>query len=129
MGYELRAGTADDYEEIYRLLSMAFNDDPDDDERDEGLLVWEPERSIVVTAGEEIAGTAGVYTRDLSVPGGVLPAAHVTMVGVQPVHRRQGVLTRMMHHQLADVRARGEGVAVLWASEGKIYQRFGYGMG
>jgi len=128
MGYELRAGTADDYEEIYRLLSMAFNDDPDDDERDEGRLVWEPERSIVVTSGEEIAGTAGAYTRDLSVPGGVLPAAHVTMVGVQPVHRRQGVLTRMMRHQLADVRARGEAVAVLWASEGKIYQRFGYGM-
>ncbi len=128
MGYELRAGTADDFEAIYGLLSMAFNDDPDDAERDDERLVFEPERSIVVTSGGEIAGVAGAYTRDLAVPGAVLPAAHVTMVGVHPVHRRQGVLTRMMRHQLADVRARGEAVAVLWASEGKIYQRFGYGM-
>src|SRR5579885_2874238 len=128
MGYELRAGTADDYDEIYRVVSMAFNDDPDDAERDDERTVFEPERSIVVTSGAELAGVAGAFTRDLAVPGAVLPAAHVTMVGVHPVHRRQGVLTRMMRHQLADVRARGEAVAVLWASEGKIYQRFGYGM-
>jgi predicted acetyltransferase len=34
-----------------------------------------------------------------------------------------------MERQLHDVRERGEPVAVLWASEGAIYQRFGYGMG
>ena len=47
--------------------------------------------------------------------------------GVQPTHRRRGVLPRMMTHQLADIRCRGEPIAVLWASEGRIYQRFGYG--
>jgi predicted acetyltransferase len=62
------------------------------------------------------------------VPGATLPAAHVTMVGVSPTARRQGVLTAMMRQQLADVRAVGEPVAVLWASEGRIYQRFGYGL-
>src|SRR5690348_8133579 len=128
MGYEVRAGTADDYDEIYRVVGMAFNDDPDDAERDDEKLVFEPERSIVVTSDGAVAGAAGAYTRDLAVPGAVLPAAHVTMVGVHPVHRRRGVLTRMMHHQLADVRARGETIAVLWASEGRIYQRFGYGL-
>ena len=71
---------------------------------------------------------AGAYTRELAVPGALLPAAHVTMVGVDPVHRRQGLLNRMMRHQFADVRARGEAVAVLWASEGRIYQRYGYGL-
>jgi predicted acetyltransferase len=34
-----------------------------------------------------------------------------------------------MRHQLADVHARGEPVAILWASESVIYQRFGYGLG
>jgi predicted acetyltransferase len=34
----------------------------------------------------------------------------------------------MMRRQLADVRARGESVAILWASEGSIYGRFGYGI-
>src|SRR2546423_3417976 len=125
MGYELRAGTADDHEQIYRILSMAFNNDPDDVEREAERLVYEPDGAIVVTSGPAVVGVAGAYTRELAVPGALLPAAHVTMVGVDPVHRRQGLLNRMMRHQFADVRARGEAVAVLWASEGRIYQRDG----
>jgi predicted acetyltransferase len=35
----------------------------------------------------------------------------------------------MMRQQLDAVHARGEPVAILWASEGGIYQRFGYGLG
>ena len=62
------------------------------------------------------------------VPGGSVPAGHVTMVGVRAIHRRRGLLRRMMHRQLAEIRDRGEPVAVLWASEGRIYQRFGYGL-
>src|SRR5690606_14542272 len=75
--------------------------------------------------GDAIVARAAAYTRDLTVPGAVLPAAHVTMVGVAPTHRRQGMLTRLMHRQLAEV---PEPIAVLWASEGRIYPRFGYGM-
>jgi predicted acetyltransferase len=126
-GYTLRAGTAEDHDEIYRVLSMAFNDDPDDDERDLERMVYEPDRAIVTLSGGELAGVAGAFTRELSVPGAVLPAGHVTMVGVDSAHRRRGVLSRMMHHQLADIRRRGESLAALWASEGRIYQRFGYG--
>src|SRR2546421_1662125 len=126
MGYELRAGTADDHEQIYRILSMAFNNDPDDAERAAERLVYEPDRAVVVTSGPAVVGVAGAYTRELAIPGALLPAAHVTMVGVDPVHRRQGLLNRMMRHQLADIRTRGEAVAVLWASEGRIYQRYGH---
>src|SRR5262249_4985433 len=62
-------------------------------------------------------------------PGGVTaPAAHVTMVGVSPTYRRRGVLTRLMARQLRDARAVGEPLAALWASEGRIYQRYGYGL-
>jgi predicted acetyltransferase len=52
----------------------------------------------------------------------------VTMVSVQPTHRRRGVLTAMMRRQLDDVRAAGEPLAVLTASEPGIYGRFGYGL-
>ncbi len=126
--FTLRSGTPEDFDDLFLVLQQAFNDDPDDDEREDERLVYEPDRAILVTAGDRVAGTAGAYTRELTVPGAVLPAAHVTMVGVDPTFRRQGVLTRMMAHQLADIRARGEAVAVLWASEGRIYQRFGYGL-
>ena len=65
---------------------------------------------------------------ELSVPGGQLPCAGVTVVGVLPTHRRRGILDRLMRAQLADVRERGEPVAALWASEETIYGRFGYGL-
>src|SRR5437763_1954798 len=126
--FTVRSGTADDFDDLFLVLQRAFNDDPDDAERDDERQVYEPDRSILAYRGDALAGTAAAYTRDLTVPGGVVPAAHVTMVGVDPTFRRQRVLTRMMTHQLADVRARGEAVAVLWASEGRIYQRFGYGL-
>jgi predicted acetyltransferase len=50
----------------------------------------------------------------------------VTAVTVVPAHRRRGLLTAMMRRQLDDVRAGGEPVAALWASEAAIYGRFGY---
>jgi predicted acetyltransferase len=63
------------------------------------------------------------------VPGGSLPAAGVSWVGVLPTHRRRGVLTALMEHQLASLHEAGrEPVAVLWASEPQIYGRYGYGL-
>jgi predicted acetyltransferase len=76
----------------------------------------------------EIVGGAGAFTYDLSVPGGTLPCAGVTVVGVYPTHRRRGVLRSMMEVQLRDVHERGEPIAALWASEETIYGRFGYGI-
>src|SRR5438046_2441418 len=73
-------------------------------------------------------GGAGVYPFELTVPGGRVPAAGVTLVGVLPTHRRRGVLRSMMRAQLDDVRQRGEPVAFHWASEDQIYTRFGYGL-
>ena len=76
---------------------------------------------------EEIVGTAGVYPFRLTVPGNVVDAAGVTMVGVLPSHRRRGILRELMRVQMDDAREREESIAVLFASEESIYQRFGYG--
>jgi predicted acetyltransferase len=126
--YRLRAATNAEFDQVFAVLMTAFGEsfEPDDVEGDRPT--FEPDRSLVVTHADEIVACAGAYTRDLTVPGAVVPAAHVTYVGVLPWHRRRGLLTRMMTEQLRSVRAAGrESVAVLWASEGKIYQRFGYG--
>ena len=55
--------------------------------------------------------------------------AGVANIAVQPTHTRQGVMTRMMHHQINDIHDRGEPLAALFASESVIYGRFGYGIG
>jgi predicted acetyltransferase len=73
-------------------------------------------------------GGAGAFPFELTVPGAVVPTAGVTVVGTFPTHRRRGVLRAMMRAQLDDVHARGEPLALLWASEDTIYGRFGYGM-
>lgn len=89
-------------------------------EMDRGLLAVAPDGRPV--------GTAAAYSFELTLPGQILvPVAGVTAVGVLPSHRRRGVLSAMMRHQLTEVRARGEFLSVLLASEAPIYGRFGYG--
>jgi predicted acetyltransferase len=85
-------------------------------------------RSLAAFDGATPVGTAAAYTFQLTVPGlQTLPTAGVTWVAVLPSHRRRGVLRSLMRRQLADVRDRGEPLAVLWASESVIYSRYGYG--
>lgn len=129
MSHSVRTGTAGDFEAITRLLLLAFHDNVDDDHWAESArLVFEPARSLVAVDGAEIVGHVGAYSRDLTVPGSVMPAAFVTMVGVSGTHRRTGIARDLLDRQLREARAAGDPVAVLWASEGRIYQRFGYGM-
>ncbi|MET0136432.1 MAG: GNAT family N-acetyltransferase [Kibdelosporangium sp.] len=79
---------------------------------------------------EELIGTAGILTRNMTVPGtGAVPFGGVTSVAVRPGHRRRGALTMMMREQLHGMHEESrEAFAGLWASEGSIYGRFGYGM-
>src|SRR5690606_18270216 len=57
-----------------------------------------------------------------------VPMAGLTMVSVRASHRRRGLLRRMVDAHLADARGRGEPVSGLWASDARIYGRFGYGV-
>lgn len=77
---------------------------------------------------DEMVGSSGVYPFRFTIPGNVVDAAGVTMVGVLPSHRRRGILRSMMETQMLDARRHKEHIAVLWASEESIYQRFGYGL-
>lgn len=87
-----------------------------------------PERMLAALDGGAVVGGAGSFPLALSVPGGDVAAAGISVVGVLPTHRRRGVLSALMRDQLDDIRRRGEAVAFLWASEGTIYGRFGYGL-
>src|SRR5262245_44959974 len=86
------------------------------------------ERMHAAREDGKTVGGAGAFPFELTVPGGVVPTAGVTVVGTFPTHRRRGVLRALMRAQLDDVQARGEPLALLWASEDTIYGRFGYGM-
>ena len=128
MDIDIRAVTDDEFPAFARAVGTAFGSTPDE----QGIAEWrathEIERTIAGFDDGEIVGTAGAYSFELTLPGAVAePAAGVTIVGVRPTHRRRGLLTRMMRHQLDDVVRRGESIMVLTASEASIYERFSYG--
>ncbi|MFE9562110.1 GNAT family N-acetyltransferase [Streptomyces sp. NPDC006487] len=129
MPLETRVLQADEWDVWYDQLELAFGGVPESpEERELYRSLTETERSLGVWDGGACVGTAGAFSFRLSVPGGALvPAAGITMVGVSPTHRRRGVLTSLMRRQLDDVRAGGEPIAVLTASDPAIYGRFGYG--
>ncbi|GAA1999893.1 GNAT family N-acetyltransferase [Catenulispora subtropica] len=91
--------------------------------------VFEPERNALVEFEGEPVANVGVFTRDLIVPGGRMAAAHMTRGGVRQTHRRRGLMTRLMNYHLRTARdEHGEALAVWWASEAKIYRRYGCGL-
>jgi predicted acetyltransferase len=125
---EIRVAGPDEALAALRPIWLYFGNEPQEDRAQRVLRFLAPGRMHAAWDGGEAIGGAGAFSLELSVPGGRLPAAGVTVVGVMPTHRRRGVLTALMRAQLDDVRARGEPLAALWASEGTIYGRFGYGM-
>ncbi|WP_169952816.1 GNAT family N-acetyltransferase [Microbispora sp. H11081] len=90
--------------------------------------IMEFDRLVAAFDDDLAVGCAGTLSFHMTVPGGPIPVAGVTAVGVLSSHRRRGVLTALMTHQLHGLHHRGgEAVAALYASEAGIYGRFGYG--
>jgi predicted acetyltransferase len=128
MEIDLRTCRDDELAYFLTTVEAAFGYSPKEEEIQRFGRILDMSRTIGAFDGESMIGTAADFEFTLTVPGGKLPTAGVTMVGVLPSHRRRGALTRMMHKQLENIHERGEPLAALWASEGNIYQRFGYGV-
>src|SRR5262245_7761402 len=125
---DMRPVTADEFPAFLRTTEGAFHEPVSEEEIEAWSTVFEPERSLVALDGASMVATAAAFTRELTIPGALMTVAGVTAVGVLPTHRRRGLMTALMRRQLDDVRAAGESVAALWASEPVIYGRFGYGL-
>jgi predicted acetyltransferase len=125
---EIRPIRDDELDRYLTAIESAFHQIPTADDLRVLRELTEVDRTLAVFDGPDIVGSAAADSLQLTIPGGIVPMAGVTAVAVVPSHRRRGILTELMHRQLEDVHRRGEPVAGLWASEGGIYQRFGYGL-
>jgi predicted acetyltransferase len=125
---EIRTIAPHEFEAYIDALTAGFGGHarPEDIERER--MVAEIDRCLAALDGSEIVGGASAASFTMTVPGGSVGAAGVTDVAVKPTHRRQGINSALMRRQLDDVRGNGEPVAILYASEGGIYGRFGYGL-
>ncbi len=122
----MRPGTVADHAEIVRLDGAAFGMQYTEQDV-EDALGEAPPRFLVATTADQLVGVTGDYPFTMTVPGGSLPVPGVSWVSVSPLHRRRGVLRALMIRRLRDFAAEGVAAAILTASEGGIYRRFGYG--
>ncbi len=129
MAYRVRpTRDLDEFRTALRAITHYFGTRITEEEAERFVRLLPLDRFHAVLDGTEIVGGAGAFPFELTVPGGPVPCAGVTVVGVLPSHVRRGLLGRMMRAQLNDVRERGEPLAALWASAETIYGRYGYGL-
>ncbi len=128
MALEYRSPTEETLRTTLEAGSVAFAEEL----RDVDFDLFRPEipadRVFGAYDGDTPVGLTASIAFEMTIPGGPVPCAGITWVGVMPTHRRRGVLTELMRRQLDDLRTRGEPLAALWASEPVIYGRFGYGI-
>jgi predicted acetyltransferase len=129
-GLPLRYVDADTWGHVIDVDDLAFAEKASAEGREHWHSVMEHDRTFCVYDGEAPVASLGAFGFTMTVPGGSLPVAGVTMVGVVPTHRRRGLLSGMIRHHLHRLHDEGgEPVSVLTASESVIYSRFGYGLG
>ncbi|MDP9340937.1 MAG: GNAT family N-acetyltransferase [Actinomycetota bacterium] len=129
MGFEVRAIEPVELDDYIRTAFVAFGAHPTESDIEAHRIQFEPGRSLAAFDGPTMVGIGAAYRFQLTVPGAVIPTAHVTTIGVIPTHRRRGVMTELMRPLLDDAHERSEAVSTLGASEGGIYGRFGFGIG
>ena len=127
MTVELRTLTPDDVGPAWDVLETVFGYPPHPEDREPEFGVVDPCRFYGGYDGDAIVATAGSFALQMAVPGTTTDVAGVSWISVLPTHRRQGILRSIMRRQLDDLHASGAAVAALWATEGAIYQRYGYG--
>jgi predicted acetyltransferase len=129
MSFDVRTvNDLDEFSSAVFAIGQYFGMTPTEERMQAFLDQITAERMHAAWSDGSIVGGAGAFKFDLSVPGGDLATAGVSVVGVYPTHRRRGVLRALMRAQLDDAHERGEPLAALWASEETIYGRFGYGL-
>lgn len=134
-GLELREVPASEAVVFGRVAELAFGNVATDEEAEATATeLFDPDWAIGIYDAGRMVATAGATSMELTLPAGpgqplpILAVPGVTAVCVLPTHRRQGLLNRMMAHQLRQFRERQVPLAILTASESGIYGRYGYGL-
>jgi predicted acetyltransferase len=124
----LRWCTDDDWERLAQADGWGFGFHYDPQELADRKPLHQMDRFLVAEVDNRIVGVTGDYPMEMTVPGGAsIPVPGVTWVSVIPGFRRRGILRRLMVEQHRRFVDEGLALAILTASEGSIYGRFGYG--
>ena len=128
MAIEITEVGPDRYRDFLRPIHTNFGIASDLERSERFFRLPELTRRIAAFDGSEMVGSAGSFHFEMTTPGGFVKTGGLTVVGVLPTHRRNGILTKMMRKHLENVCADGQAISALWASEAPIYGRYGYGL-
>jgi predicted acetyltransferase len=126
MKTEIRAASSDEMADFRRVTGYVFADNEKDPASEENALVA-PEWSTCAFVDGQLASTLATYPFRMRLNGATADAGGLTAVGTLPQYRRRGLLRSTISQSFREQRERGQSIAILWASFGGIYQRFGYG--
>lgn len=126
MAIEFRPARADELPEFRRLVAYVFAEPSPPREGAEPPM--QPEWTSCAFVDGRMAATFAAYPFTMRWNGAPAATAGVTGVGTYPEYRRQGLLRALVERSFAEQRDRGQSLAILWASFGAIYQRFGFGL-
>jgi predicted acetyltransferase len=125
----LRYARADELPKVLELDGASFGLDYTEIDLADVALDIIPERVLVAVDGERFVGISAEVPSSTSVPGGAcVSALGITWVSVELTHRRRGILRAMLDKQLGAAAEAGVTVSALFASQGGIYGRYGYGV-
>ncbi|WP_328426636.1 GNAT family N-acetyltransferase [Streptomyces sp. NBC_00443] len=127
---DVRPITEADIPDWTRALNTGFLRSPDVSETEvaDRASYIVPSRTLGAFDTGRCVATFRSFAQEITAVGGApVPADAISNVTVSPTHRRRGLLTRMMAHDLAAAKDRGDVVATLIAAEYPIYGRYGFG--
>jgi predicted acetyltransferase len=126
---EIRTVAEDKVDAYFAAVSAGFGEVSSAEALDEWRTVAEYDQSFGALDGGRFVGGVSAYSFDMTIPGGqAVPVGGVSNVAIAPTHRRRGIVSALLGRQLDDLAERGTHVAILNASESRIYRRFGYGL-
>lgn len=123
-----RPATDAEMGQIGLLTSYVYGGDFGDGERNIPASINRAEWTLCAFDGARLVASYATIPFTMRANGTAMAMGGVSIVGTAPEYRRRGLLRTLTERSFEAMRARGQTVAALWASQAAIYQRFGYSM-
>ena len=125
---EIRPATQEEMGQIGLMTSYVYGGAFGDGEDNVTTRNNRPEWTLCAFDGPRLVASYATVPFTMRANCNAMAMGGVTIVGTLPEYRRRGLLRRIVEQSFQDMKANGQTVAALWASQAAIYQRYGYSL-
>jgi len=126
--FEIRPASQAEMGQLGNLTSYVYGGAFGDGEDNISATSNRPEWTLCAFDGDKMVASYGTIPFTMRANGKSMAMAGVSIVGTLPEYRRRGLLRQITERSFKNMRATGQTVAALWASQAAIYQRYGYSL-